>query len=132
MSLGLTKSLQIQPEQPIVENNLAYLMAESGGNLDVALTLAQAAQRALPNSPDTADTLAWVYYKKGVYSSAMDLWQNSAKNAPNNASVQYHMGLAYERLNNKAAAAASLKKAVEFGNGTDIGKKAQAELDRLG
>ncbi|MGI4756885.1 MAG: tetratricopeptide repeat protein, partial [Janthinobacterium lividum] len=126
------KSLQIQPEQPTVENNLAYLMAETGQNMDVALTLAQAAQRAMPNSPDTSDTLAWVYYKKGVYSSALDLLQGAVKTAPQNASIHYHMGLAYEKLNNKTAATASFKKAVENANGADVGKKAQAELDRLG
>ncbi len=126
------KSLQLQPEQPVVENNLAYLMADSGGNTDVALTLAQAAQRAMPNSPDTSDTLAWVYYKKGVYSSALDLLQGAVKTSPNNASIHYHMGLVYEKLSNKAAAQASLKKAVEAANGSDTGKKAQAELDKLG
>ncbi len=126
------KSLQIQPEQPVVENNLAYLMAEAGQNMDVALTLAQAAQRAMPNSPDTTDTLAWVYYKKGVYSSALDLWQRAVKTSPGNASIHYHMGLTYAKMNNKAAAAASFKKALETASGSDIGKKAQAELDRLG
>ncbi len=126
------KSLQLQPEQPTVQNNLAYLMAENGQNTDVALTLAQSAQRAAPNSPDITDTLAWVYYKKGVYTSALDLLQNAAKTNPDNASVQYHMGLTYEKLNNKPAAQTSLKKAATLGSGSDIGKKAQAELDRLG
>lgn len=126
------KSLQLQPEQPVVQNNLAYLMADSGGNTDVALTMAQAAQRAMPNSPDTSDTLAWVYYKKGVYSSALDLLQGAVKTSPNNASIHYHMGLVYEKLNNKTAAQASLKKAVENANGSETGKKAQAELDKLG
>ncbi len=126
------KSLQLQPEQPTVQNNLAYLMAENGQNTDVALTLAQSAQRAAPNSPDINDTLAWVYYKKGVYSSALDLLQSAAKTSPENASIQYHMGLTYEKLNNKPAAQTSLKKAATLGSGSEIGKKAQAELDRLG
>ncbi len=126
------KALQLQPEQPTVENNLAYLMAENGQNTDVALTLAQSAQRAMPNSPDVNDTLAWVYYKKGVYSSALDLLQTAAKTSPASASIQYHMGLTYEKLNNKPAAQTSLKKAATLGNGSEVGKKAQAELDRLG
>lgn len=126
------KSLQLQPEQPAVQNNLAYLMADSGQNTDVALTLAQSAQRSSPHSPDIADTLAWVYYKKGVYGSALDLLQNAAKDAPNNATIQYHMGLVYGKMNNKTAASASLKRAVSLSGGSDIGKKAQAELDKLG
>ena len=33
------KSLQIQPQQPIAANNLAYRMLQNGENVDVALTL---------------------------------------------------------------------------------------------
>ena len=48
-------------------NNLAYLMLENGENVDVALTMAQTARRAMPDSPNSADTLAWAYYYKGTY-----------------------------------------------------------------
>jgi hypothetical protein len=47
------KSLQIQPKQPVAANNLAYRMLENGENVDVALTLAQTARQAMPNSPST-------------------------------------------------------------------------------
>ena len=47
-----TKSLQIQPEQPVAANNLAYLLLERGGNVDQALTLAAAARKGMPNSPN--------------------------------------------------------------------------------
>jgi tetratricopeptide (TPR) repeat protein len=126
------RSLQLQPDQPVVENNLAFLMADNGQNTDVALTLAQSAQRALPNSPDASDTLAWVYYKKALYPSALDMLQRAAKTAPDNVSVQYHMGLVYVKMNNKPAAVTSFKRAVSLGAGSDTGKKAQAELDKLG
>ena len=43
------KALAIQPERPIAANNLAYLMVDSGQNLDVALSLAQVARRGMPN-----------------------------------------------------------------------------------
>ena len=115
-----------------MENNLAYLMADNGQNTDVALTLAQSAQRALPNSADASDTLAWVYYKKGLYPSALDMLQRAAKTAPDNVSVQYHMGLVYVKLNNKAAAVTSFKRAVSLSATSDTGKQAQAELDKLG
>ena len=126
------RSLQLTPDQPVVENNLAFLMADNGQNTDVALTLAQAAQRAMPNSADTSDTLAWVYYKKGLYPSALDILLRAAKTAPDNASVQYHLGLVYTKMNNKPAATTSLKRAVSLAGTTDVGKKAQAELDKLG
>ena len=126
------RSLQLLPDQPVVENNLAFLMADNGQNTDVALTLAQSAQRALPNSPDASDTLAWVYYKKGLYPSALDMLQRAAKTAPDNVSVQYHMGLVYVKMNNKPAAVSSFKRAVSLAGSSDVGKKAQAELEKLG
>ena len=46
-------------------NNLAFLYADEGGNLDLALQLAQTAKQHLPNSAEVDDTLGWVYYKKG-------------------------------------------------------------------
>ncbi len=125
------KSLQLQPEQPAVDNNLAFLMVENGENTDVALSLAQAAHQALPDSPDTSDTLAWVYYKKGVYASALDLLQNAAKAEPDNANIQYHLGMTYSRLSNKTEAANHLKKASELSPDTSAGKSAAQELSHL-
>ncbi len=51
---------------------LASVMLQSGGNLDVALSLAQTARRGMPDSPNVADTLGWIYYQKGAYRSAVD------------------------------------------------------------
>ncbi len=76
------KALQIQPELGVAANNLAYLMIESGQNLDVALSLAQTARRVMPNAPSTADTLAWAYYQKQSYFSARDLLEEALKTAP--------------------------------------------------
>ena len=58
------KTLQLDPNDVVAANNLAYRMVESGQNPDGALALAQTARRGAPDSPQTADTLAWVYYYK--------------------------------------------------------------------
>src|SRR5581483_1226741 len=73
------KALELKPDNPLASNNLAYVMLETGGNVDVALSLAQTARRGMPNSPNAADTLGWVYYQKGAYRSAIDLFQESLK-----------------------------------------------------
>ena len=92
------KSLQIQPQQPIAANNLAYRMLQNGENVDVALTFAQTARQGMPNSPNTADTLAWAYYYKGTYAFARDLLEDAVKTEPNNATMQYHLGMVYGKL----------------------------------
>ena len=107
-------------------------MVETGQNLDEALSLAQDARRELPDSPQTADTLAWVYYNKGNYSSALDLLQDAAKTSPDDASVQFHLGMTYSKLNDKENAQLHLKKATSLAPNAKAGKEAAAALTKLG
>lgn len=126
------KALQIQPEQPVASNNLAYLMLQNGENVDVALTLAQTARRVLPNAPNTADTLAWAYYHKGTYGFARDLLEDAIKIDPNSASMQYHLGMVYSKLQDKTNAANHLKKAISLAPGSPAAKDARAALQGIG
>jgi len=103
------RALEIKHEDPLASNNLARVMLQSGGNLDLALSLAQTARRGLPDSPDTADTLGWVYYQKGDYKPAIGMFQEALRigqknNAPDNPTIHYHLALAYERTNQSALA----------------------------
>ena len=126
------KSLQIQPQQPIASNNLAYRMLLNGENVDVALTLAQTARQSMPNSPSTADTLAWAYYYKGTYAFARDLLEDALKTEPNNATMQYHLGMVYGKLQDKNNAEIHLKKAESLAPNSPAAKDARAALQKLG
>lgn len=108
------KALAVQPDHPVAANDLAYAMVDHGGNLDVALSLAQTARQALPDSPAVADTLALAYYKKGNYSEAIDLFKEALKKAPDTAEFNYHLALAYEKANDKAHAAEYLHRALKL------------------
>lgn len=119
------KALQIQPEHPIATNNLAYLMIESGQNIDVALSLAQTARRLLPNSASTADTLGWAYYHKASYLSARDVLEEGVKVEPGNAALHYHLGMTYIKLADKSKAAQHLKKAEALAPNSQTAKDAQ-------
>jgi len=125
------RSLQIQPRQPIAANNLAYLMLQDGGNVDVALSLAQIARQAMPNSPNTADTLAWAYYFKGTYGFARDLLEDALKLDPNSPTMQYHLGMIYSKMQDKGDAALHLKKAMILGHGTPTATDAQTALQKI-
>lgn len=126
------KALELQPRQSLAANNLAYLMLENGENSDVAMTLAQTARQSLPNSPSTADTLAWAYYYKGVYAFARDLLEDAVKSEPNNSVMQYHLGMAYTKLQDKSDAAIHLKRAIALDPNSSTAKDARAALGRLG
>ena len=126
------KALVIQPDKAVAQNNLAFLMLENGQDVDVALSLAQSARRSMPHSPNTADTLAWAYYHKGIYASARDLLEDAEKTDPNDASIQYHLGMVYSKMGRKADAVDHLKKAVSLSPQTQTGKDASKALTSLG
>ena len=100
------KALEIQPDYALAANNLAYLMLEHGGNINVALSLAQIGRKGMPDSPNSADTLGWAYYQQGVYNAAIDLFQEAIKaqaaikGDPENPTYHYHLGMAYLKSNN--------------------------------
>ena len=104
------KVLQIQPNYPVAANNLAYLMLEHNGDVNVALSLAQTGRRGLPNDPSAADTLGWAYYHQGAYESAIDTLQRAVNENPKNPTFHYHLGMAYEKANNYPMA----KKQLEY------------------
>jgi len=85
------KALTIQPDNPVASNNLAYVMLQQGGNIDLAISLAQTARRLMPDSPNAADTLGWAYYKKGLYPTAIDLFKEALKKVPNDPTFQEHL-----------------------------------------
>jgi tetratricopeptide (TPR) repeat protein len=126
------KSLEIQPQQPLASNNLAYLMLQNGENIDVALALAQTARRAMPNSPNTADTLAWAYYQKGAFGFARDLLEDAVKTDGNNATMQYHLGMVYGKLQDRSKATIHLKKALLLAPNSPAAKDASTALQGLG
>jgi len=113
------QALNIQPDNPTASNNLAYLMLQQGGNVDVALAMAQTARRGIPDSPNFADTLGWAYYQKGVYKSAISLFQesirlNEKQGGADDADVHYHLGLAYQKTNQPALARQQFERSLKI------------------
>jgi Flp pilus assembly protein TadD len=125
------QALAVQPGYPAAADNLAYMLIEHGGNPDVALSLAQTARRSISNPPDTADTLALVYLHTGAYSSAIDLLQQASKDLPQNQTYVYHLGLAYQKMKDRARAKVHLQKELELNpksSQADQIRKALAEV----
>ncbi len=127
------QALSIVPDQPLASNNLAYVLLQQGGNVDLALAMAQTARRGMPESPNAADTLGWAYYQKGIYQSAISQFQeairlNERRGLPDDADVHYHLGMAYQKANQNALARQQLEKAVKLSPNNSDAKKALSEL----
>jgi tetratricopeptide (TPR) repeat protein len=98
----------------VAANNLAYMFAEQGNDLDRALNLAQTAKAARPDDPDVNDTLAWVFYKRNLPSMAVEPLEQSVKANPANPIYHYHLGLVYLQMEQKGKARASLQQALKL------------------
>ena len=104
--------VEIDPQAAVAANNLAWMYAESGGNLDKALQLAQAAHKQLPDLPEVNDTLGFVYYKKNLAALAIPPFKVSVEKNPGNPVYHYHLGLAYASAGDSARAKQSLTRAL--------------------
>lgn len=120
-------------EAPVVANNLAFMYAEEGTNLDMALQLATSAKQGLPDNPDVDDTLGWIYYKKDMANLAIRPLEESLKKRPDSAEVLYHLGLAYAKLGNQEKARESLERALKLNPkfpGSDVARQTLATVTR--
>jgi tetratricopeptide (TPR) repeat protein len=127
------KALEIQPDNALASNNLAYVLLQQGGNVDVALAMAQTARRGMPESSNAADTLGWAYFQKGVYQSAIQMFQeslrlNEKRGAADDPTVHYHLALAYEKLNQTSQARQQLERVLKINPNNAEARKALSDL----
>src|SRR5262249_6417573 len=106
------EALKVDPNLAVAANNLAWILAESNGNIDQALSLAQIAKQKLPEVPNISDTLGWIYYKKNVFALAIAQFKDAIEKDANNPVYRYHLGMAYYKSGQKEESKASLSKAV--------------------
>jgi tetratricopeptide (TPR) repeat protein len=108
------KALQLSPDAGPAANNLAWIYAEEGKDMDRALDLARRAKLAMPDSPSVSDTLAWIYYKRKLFDSALPLVQEALKNNPENANYRYHLAAILNGQGRKDQAKAEIGKALKM------------------
>ncbi len=113
------RALSVKPDEAIAANNLAMLYADHGrGNPDEAMRLAQDVVRRYPDNPGFADTLGWVYYKKGLHPAAVEQLDKAVKSAAklggDNSLYRFHLGMALAAKGDKARARAELQKCLQL------------------
>ena len=65
-------------------------------------------------SPFVADTLGWIYEKKGLHHKARLLLEESRAALPENPTVLYHLGVCYSSLGEQEKARESLEEALRL------------------
>jgi tetratricopeptide (TPR) repeat protein len=120
------RTLEVDPDFAVANANLAWIDAQEGKDLDVALGMAQKAESIMPDAPSVTDVLAWVMYKRGNYSGAIPLLQECIKKSPDSAQYHYHLGLAYLGAGQKDSAKTQLQAALQI-NQLRSAEKEQAQ-----
>jgi tetratricopeptide (TPR) repeat protein len=90
----LTKELALDPDNGAAMNNLAFNLAETGQDLDHALNLAQNVAGKFPENPAVIDTLGWVYARRGMNASAIQVLRGLVNKYPNEPAYHYHLATA--------------------------------------
>jgi tetratricopeptide (TPR) repeat protein len=111
-------------------NDLAWLLAESGEELDFALELAGDASQRANASAEVLDTLGWVHYRRGEYLDAIEALERAVSRAPDAPSLRYRLGLALQKTGETARAREMFESALAAGSFPES-EEARRQLSQL-
>jgi Tfp pilus assembly protein PilF len=129
--MNYRKALDMRKDFAPAANNLAWILAEKGDDIDEALGFAQIAKKGLPKNVSVMDTLGWIYYLKGSYPSAISELQGGVELAPNNPVINHHLALAYYKNNQPDEAKVLFEKALEIDNDFEGADIARSKLEEI-
>ncbi|MEO8368045.1 MAG: tetratricopeptide repeat protein [Candidatus Solibacter sp.] len=125
-------TLKLDPNNAVVLNNLAFLLAESGGDLDDALIKATKAKQILPSLFEISDTLGWIYLKKNLSDQAIDIFKDLVAKQPNHSTYRFHLAMAYSNKGDKTKALEQLRESLKYNPAKEEKDKILQLITRLG
>ena len=123
--------LDLDADNAVAKNNIAWLLAAHGGNIDLALTLAQQAKEKLSDNLQVTNTIGWVYYQKGIYQTAWNYLNECAQKDPKSATFQYELGMTSWKLGKREEAKAALRTALRLNPNLQEAQLAREVLAQL-
>lgn len=126
------KVLSMDPGNAVALNNLAFMSADSGGDLDRAMSLAERAKKQAPTSPDVSDTLGYVYYQKNLNAAAVQIFRQIVQDQPNNPTFRLHLAMALLKQGDKQGAREQAQKALRDASQPDEQNKIRAFVNQIG
>jgi Flp pilus assembly protein TadD len=109
------KVVEADPRNAIALNNLAYRLIMDTKRADEALKFAQMAKEAAPKNSAVDDTLGWIYYRKGLYTSAVKHLEVATQGSDATPIRLYHLAMAYHQSGNSGKAKATYDRASKMG-----------------
>ncbi len=115
------KALAKMPGDPAALNNLAFLLADTGGDTKEAFEMVSAAIRKSPDAPQLRDTLAWIQIKRHNTAQALPILRTLTDKYPDDNTFRYHYAVALIESGDREAARRQAT--------TALSNKPPAELD---
>lgn len=112
--------LERDPDEAGVNNDLGYLYADQGKNLEKAESMIRKALAERPDDAAYLDSLGWVLFKRGKFKEATQqleaaVKQNEAKESSTDATIYEHLGDAYFQLQDMGKAKTAWEQAEKAG-----------------
>lgn len=122
------KALAENPDNPLIMNNIAYLLTETGGDLAEANRMATDSLRKAPQNASMKDTLGWVEVKQGNVAAALPVFSSLIRDNPDNVTFRYHYAVALLRSGDRTGAKQQLEQALSKQPAQPIEKDIRALL----
>jgi len=110
-------------------NDLAWMLAERGDDLDLALSLAEDARR-IDASSDILDTLGYVHLKRGESAAAVAALELAVESGGDSPSIRYRLATALDQAGDAERAREMLQIALDTGSFPEA-DAARRDLARL-
>ncbi len=94
----LVTALSLNPDEPELLNYLGYMWIDRGVRLDEGQKMIEKALASNPRSGAMIDSLAWAYYRRGDYKTAVTKLEQAVELAAADPDVNDHLGDAYWRV----------------------------------
>jgi tetratricopeptide (TPR) repeat protein len=104
--------ITLEPDNVEALNNLAYLKADGGVDLDQALAYAKQAQLKRPNDPAVMDTVALIYIRKNLTDDSLRLLRDLVSQKPDNPTFHLHLAMALYQKGDRPTARKELQTAL--------------------
>jgi len=122
------KSLDLEPDHPLVLNYLGYSWLDRGENLEEALEMVRKAVAQRPEDGYIIDSLGWGYFLTGDYENAVIQLEKAVEFRPIDPVINDHLGDALWKVGRTLEAEFQWKRALSFDPEEDDRKRIVRKL----
>jgi tetratricopeptide (TPR) repeat protein len=115
MEAALRRAIMLNPAFATALNHLGYAWADRGENLDEAMGLLKMAVALAPENGYIADSLGWVFFRRGEFAKARALLERAVALSPHQPTILMHLGDACAKTGEPARAQALYRRAIASG-----------------